>query len=144
MITNTVGCRPVDLVFFDAETEEKFFGSYTDEDSEPLDGTLSLSDLNEEDHYDLMNWNREPTKAEIEKCRPHIDELVSTYKPHGIIYLGKVAESYKKYSPRLPQLDLYHPAFIARMEYKLLTVLREARKIDQFIERIENALERSV
>ena len=35
----------------------------------------------------------------------------------------------------IPTLSLYHPAYIARMEYKLLTVRKEAHKLDLFVER---------
>lgn len=119
-ITNTVGCRPVDVLFMDSSYDEKY------------DETFSLSDYILDTDYELYNWNREPTEAEMEICRPHIDELITSFQPHGVVYLGKVAESYVT---RLPTLALYHPAYIARLEYKLLPLRKEARKLDHFIER---------
>lgn len=151
LITNTVGCRPVDVSFLDDDYTSKF-----DED-------FSLGDYVYEDDYELLNWNREPTKAEIDLCKPHIDELLESYQPHGVVYLGKVAESYKdpnylipvesyigdplakhyrhtNYNDdwvkrHVPTLSLFHPAYIARLEYKLLTIRKEARKLDEFVER---------
>ncbi len=141
-ITNTIGCRPVDVVMVDENYE--------------------LNDELTSDDYELLNWNREPTKAEIDLCKPHIDELMESYQPHGIVYLGKIAESYKdpKYlvsetkllepeaklfrhtgykggfvHRHVPTLSLFHPAYIARLEYKLLTIRKEARKLDEFVER---------
>lgn len=141
-ITNTVGCRPVDVVMVDEDYE--------------------LNDKLTSDDYEFLNWNREPTKAEIELCKPHIDELLEWYQPHGVVYLGKVAESYKDpkylvheakllYSDaklfrhtaykkdfvyrHLPTLSLFHPAYVARLEYKLLTIRKEAKKLDEFVER---------
>jgi len=149
-ITNTVGCRPVDVSFLDDDYTSKF-----DED-------FSLDDYTYEHDYELLNWNREPTKAEIDLCKPHIDEMIEWYQPHGVVYLGKVAESYKepKYliheskllqtdaklfrhtmAPKgfvhrhIPTLSLFHPAYIARLEYKLLTIRKEAKKLDEFVER---------
>lgn len=123
---------------------------------------FTLFNIKDHDH-ELQNWNREPTSAEIETCRPHIDELVQVFQPHAIVYLGKVAESYNVPRYRIPieqlltpeaklfrhtktdseefvyrhpsTLSLYHPAYIARLEYKLLTLKKEARKLDTLIER---------
>ena len=141
-ITNTVGCRPVDVIMVDEDYE--------------------LSDELTSDDYELINWNREPTKAEIELCKPHIDELLEWYQPHGVVYLGKIAESYKdpKYLVHeakllhtdaklfrhtaykkdfvyrhVPTLSLFRPAYIAKLEYKLLTIRKEAKKLDEFVER---------
>lgn len=149
-ITNTVGCRPVDVSFLDDDYTSKF-----DED-------FSLGDYIYDDDYELLNWNREPTSAEIELCKPHIEEMIEWYQPHGVVYLGKVAESYKNPSylvpetkllepeaklfrhtnfkggfvhRHLPTLSLFHPAYIARLEYKLLTIRKEAKKLDEFVER---------
>jgi len=116
IITNTVGCRPVSVQYLDYEFEK-----------EPVN---SLDELIQDEDYELYDWNREPTKSEMEACRPHIDEIVTHYKPDGIVYLGKIAQNY---GTRLPKLSLYHPAFIARQEYKLLPVLKEARKLRNFI-----------
>ncbi len=117
-ITNAVGCRPVTIVYLDY-----------DHDKEQPD----LKDLILDEDYELYDWNREPTKAEIAACKPHIDEIIESEKPKGIIYLGKIAESYKT---KLPKLSLLHPAAIARLEYKLLPTLRQARKITNFVDKL--------
>lgn len=151
-ITNAVGCRPVTLSFLDSRDDER-------ED-------LNLSDYIEGEDYELYDWNRNPTKGELSQCAPHIDEMIEHFKPHGVVYLGNIATSYKepKYivpeeallehdakhfrhkSVRLPSgnsvtyrylptLELLHPAYIARLEYKLLTVKKEAKKLEHFVER---------
>lgn len=78
--------------------------------------------------------NRQPLPPEIEACKPHIDELVETLTPTGIAYLGKVAKAYKI---KLPVVNLVHPAFILRKEYKLLPIIREAHKLANFLEYLE-------
>lgn len=168
-ITNTVGCRPVDVSFLDSaydaklETEWEISQEVKNRNKAlKTDPEFSLGDYVYEDDYELLNWNREPTKAEIDLCKPHIDELVEWYQPHGVVYLGKIAESYKdpKYliseikllepeaklfrhtsykagfaQRHVPTLSLFHPAYIARLEYKLLTIRKEAKKLDEFVER---------
>lgn len=120
LITNAVGCRPVTVYYLDDKMEGK-----------------PLSELQLGDDYELDDWNRDPSPGEIEQCRPHIHELVDNWEPHGIVYLGKIAR--KAFPPKsIKHLELYHPAYIARMEYKLLTVIKEARKLEKFIEEIEN------
>jgi uracil-DNA glycosylase family 4 len=124
---------------------------------------FNLNNYEEGEDYEVANWNREPTTKEIELCKPHIDELIEWFNPHGVVYLGKVAEKYTnpvkiipidsldltkhkrpiriddKYATlSIPTLSLYHPAYIARLEYKLLTVIKEAHKLDTFIERLHN------
>jgi hypothetical protein len=92
-----------------------------------------IDDMIQDEDYQLDNWNRTPEKKELEACRPHIEEIVESEQPHGIVYLGKVAESYKT---RLPKLSLHHPAYISRMEYKLLPVKKEALKLTRFIDQL--------
>lgn len=116
-LTNSVCCRPVDLVYLD------------DQHCTPL------RELTPGEDYELHNWNRDPTKAEMDLCRDHIHEIVDTYDPEGIVYLGKVARSYKT---QLDTIQLEHPAYIARMEYKLVPVLNQARMINDFIRRLRD------
>lgn len=128
LITNTVCCRPVDIIYLDA----------------PSDNPEDVARLNKEFHslqegedYELHSWNRDPSPPEIEACRPHIDELVSSWEPHGVVYLGKIAQSYKT---SLPRISLLHPAYIARMEYKLGTVIDESHKLEKFILNLEGKI----
>ena len=121
LITNAVGCRPVDLVMLDAN------------DDKMLRKGLDLSKYVLGDDYELQDFNRQPTRIEIDTCKPHIDELVSTFEPHAIVRLGVTARSYQS---KLPTLDLLHPAAIARLECKLLTVLKETHKLELFLEKL--------
>ncbi|WP_460230511.1 hypothetical protein, partial [Bacillus cereus] len=84
----------------------------------------------------IENQNREPTPPEMAACSPHIDELILTEKFTGVVYLGKVARGYKT---RLPSIELFHPAYIGRMEYKLLPILRQSRILDKFVEKLHNS-----
>ena len=152
-ITNTVGCRPVDVLFLDSAKDEE------------LDNveSFSLSNYILDQDYEIYNWNRDPTRAEINLCKPHIDELMESFQPHGVIYLGKIAESYSnpKYListekligdseahlfrhstynndwswRHVPTLSLMNPLDTSRMEYKLLPLRKEAHKLDLFVER---------
>ncbi len=193
LITNTVCCRPVDVLFLDDKEQEMVENPDAPTVSEweisskvkeayaaSKQPEFSLDKYILDQDYELYNWNREPVKSEMDLCRPHIDELVISYQPHGIVYLGKVAMSYKppmaaaptpaKNCPRcdghgivqvhtatiqrgqydykevpcgcvkirkLPTLALHHPAYIKRLEYKLLPLLKEARKLDQFVESLQ-------
>jgi len=118
-ITNTICCRPV-------HTEE------TTDKKENLGG------------------NRQPKADEILSCLPHTQELLTYYRYDGVILLGKVAEEYWKdnvvtdtpFADKVPTLKLFHPAFIARMDYKHLPCREEAMKIDKFIQGIINAKEK--
>lgn len=131
----------MDVIFIDQEYQEQLEENIADQESLSHSQFLfSLKDYTQGLDYEIENKNRDPVAAEIEACSPHIDELVEHWNPHGIVYLGKLAKSYhpKKLpnQPSIPTLSLYHPAYILRMEYKLLTVLREARKLDLFLEKL--------
>lgn len=84
--------------------------------------------------------DRQPVVAEANLCKSHIDELIQTVKPDGLIYLGVLAKKYyppKTLPTKLPILSLAHPAMILREEFKLLPILREARKLQKFIDSLE-------
>jgi uracil-DNA glycosylase len=115
IITNIVCCRPSTFLW----------------DSEKPEPTTYHQILKEDpDYYDWYDHNREPTQEEAALCQPHIDELISTTKPKAIVYLGKIAETYKT---KLPTLSLPHPAYIARKEYKLIDAKKCGRKLNDFI-----------
>ena len=105
VITNTVCCRPMTVITV---------GEVTELDTLPEDP----------DEFEIIDKNREPTHSEMEACKSHIDELIQSEDSNGVVYLGKVATKYKV---KLPSIELFHPAYIARMEYKYLPVLRQAR-----------------
>jgi uracil-DNA glycosylase len=88
--------------------------------------------------------NRQPTKEELELCRPRLEQLVMEYAFDGVVYLGAVANFHTKNHISRPgiftkALKLLHPAYIAREEYKLLTVKRQARKLNKYVTDIEEA-----
>lgn len=128
-ITNMVSCRPMTVVMLDHGLDKLF-----DEDQ------VDLSKYVLGDDFEITDKNREPTLYEMEKCRPHIFELINDLHPEGIVFLGKVAEGFKKHMTnnriRIPTLALMHPAFIARLELKVLTVKRQAQKFEKFLEKI--------
>ena len=118
LITNTVCCRPQTIEYLSTEIEDS-----------------PLEELHYGEDYEIYDYNRDPSPQEMAACRPHIDELVEDYSPHGIVYVGKVAKSYLT---RLPTVELLHPAYIARLEAKLQTVLKEATKLSRFIHRLNH------
>jgi uracil-DNA glycosylase len=113
LITNTVLCRPQTIVYLSSEAED-----------------TPLGELCYGEDYEIQDKNRDPDQNEMRLCRPHIDELAKDFQPHGVVYLGKVA---KFYPTKLPTVELYHPAYILRLEYKLQTLLLEAQKLSKFI-----------
>lgn len=152
LITNAVSCRPVDILWLD---------DYVDEKIEKKD--FDLNDYVIDQDYQLIDWNRDPHPTEIEACSEHLQELIDNWQPSGIVHLGKIAQKalphpikeiqleqidsnkhekviFKNNKPcvRIPTLQLLHPAYIARMEYKLLTVVKEAKKLNDFLGEIHD------
>lgn len=111
VITNVVACRPIQ-----------------DQFNTPITDLVSHGQEFKLDTFSILN--RTPTHGEIQQCLPHIDQLVEELSPAGIVYLGKVAEAYET---GLPKLSMPHPAYIYRMEFKLLPVIDLARSLSLFI-----------
>jgi len=86
---------------------------------------------------DIVDIGRKPTTKEIEHCTPHIDQLVSEIRPHGIVYLGALASIYRT---NKPNIILKHPREILQLEKKVLTMKKQARKLEQFIKELSNSL----
>ena len=124
LLTTSVACRTCDVVFMTDELADEFWDS-----EQKLDLT------NPDYHVD--NWGRNPTEKEMELCRYRLEELEKAYKPHGIVYLGRVAQAYKT---RLPTLLLREPAWIDDLDYKLLPVRQEADKLSQFVKELSSTL----
>lgn len=76
------------------------------------------------------DFPREPTPSEIALCKDHITELLDHYQIQGIVYLGKIAQSYES---RLPKVNLMHPAYILKMEYKYYTIQKQRELLNSFI-----------
>lgn len=103
LLTNTVCCRP----------------SHTPD-------TTSITNL--------WGKNRPPEESEQDLCVDHTHELLSSQMFTGVILLGEIATTYyKRHKFNHPSLNLHHPSYIARLDYKLITMREEARKIDQWL-----------
>lgn len=123
-LTNTVCCQPMDITdILDKDGKPVHF--FSDDEAYSQIRFKNYS-------YSAINHNRQPSRKEIELCRPHINELLHSYSPKGIVYVGAIARDHYKTS--LPSIYLLHPAAIARQEYKLLTIKKQARKLQKFIE----------
>lgn len=81
--------------------------------------------------------NREPTQTEQEACRPRIDDLLTHFEFEGVVYLGKLAQSYRTSIVRT--LELVHPAHILRMEFKLYEIKRSAQALEKYVASIQKA-----
>jgi uracil-DNA glycosylase len=123
LITNVVCCRPQTVIMMDTEADD-----ILDKDS------VDLADYQRRLDYEIIDYNREPTPEEVKACKGHLDELYTDFSPHGIVHLGAVARQY--FTPKCPSLSLLHPAYIVRKEYKLLLVLKQARKLELFVEKL--------
>ena len=90
--------------------------------------------------YDIQDKNRDPTKQEIEACKDHLIELIDELQPNAIVTLGKeavqITKLMKEQKYKIPLLKLVHPAFIARKELKYLSVKKQARKLEKFLEQL--------
>lgn len=123
-LTNTVCCLPQDIIEITDSTGEPV-NFYQDDEAYEAVHLQKYS-------FSSVNQNRQPSKKEIELCRPHINELVQSFSPRGIVHVGAIARD--SYRTTHPSIYLLHPAAIARQEYKLLTIKREARKLHNFVQ----------
>lgn len=117
-ITNIICCRPKDV---------------TVNLPNNIDSEEQLTNL--KPIYEYSNFNRNPNPTEIIACQPHIDEIIKSYKPQGIVYLGNVARN--SYLTNRKTIHLVHPAYIVRQEYKVRLMRIEARKIYNFIKELK-------
>ena len=122
-ITNLVCCQPMTIVqLYDKNGDP--IDTFTDDEA-----TTVLREPGV--HFDAIDHNRQPTRKEMELCRPHITELLSSYRPQAVVYLGALARD--NFHTQLPSISLTHPAAIARLEYKLLPIKRQARLLETFL-----------
>jgi uracil-DNA glycosylase len=115
-ITNLVGCRTCDLRIEDKgiiESEEE----------------IHNINLHKVDH-EIINYNRLPTQKEIELCMPHLEEIVSSWKPSGIVYLGTLSRTFHS---TLPNITLESMDNIVKKEFKVLPLRRQASSLRKFI-----------
>lgn len=80
--------------------------------------------------------NEEPTVKEIELCSPKIKELFHHFDPHCVVYIGKVAQSFKT---SLPSHLMLRPNVITKMEYPLYSVKEQALLLNRFLHAVTNS-----
>jgi uracil-DNA glycosylase len=117
-LTNLVCCQTKDTIEID-------FGQIDSPDHD-IKGDLEFT-----------NYGRQPTKKEMSACRSHIDELISSFHPEGLVYIGSYARD--NYAPirKLPTHHFPHPSFILREhEFRLIPVKQEAKKLQKFIQNL--------
>ena len=117
-ITNLVCCRPKDVEMIMPQG---------------IDSEEQLSQLTPE--YIYSNFNRQPRSEEIIACQLHIEEIITSFKPQGIVYLGQVARN--SHMTNRKSLSLVHPSFISKQEYKVIPMRKEAKKLYDFIKDIK-------
>ena len=111
--TYLVACRTSSIIYN---------GEFTDQHSS-LDTPQSVSIIEEDRH---------PTQGEITACAPHIFDIYSTFNPVLVVCLGKFVEKYVKF-PKKSLLVLDSLEYITSLEYRLLTVRRNADKLSKAI-----------
>lgn len=93
----------------------------------------------------LWGKNRDPEPAEMEHCKDHITQILLSYKFTGVLTLGEVATKHmKSFKHGLPSLSLYHPAYIARLGFKLYTIKDEAQKLKQWLRELNVRLKNNL
>ena len=97
-----------------------------------IDEEVQLTQL--EPTYIYSDHGRNPQPAEILSCQSHIDELIKTFRPEGIVYIGQLARN--SYLTNRKCVTLEDPINIAKQEYKVIPMRKEARKLYDFIREI--------
>jgi uracil-DNA glycosylase len=127
-MTNLVGCQTRDIVRLYGPDGKEIYCADDDEANDALETSGAT--------IDAINHGRPPLKSEISICSPHIGELVATFKPKGIVYLGLLPMAY--YRTSLPYIKLFGNSIsqFMKQEYKLLPLKREARKLLEFVKEL--------
>jgi len=113
-LTNLLGCQTFDVRRVKQETDIDEEGS-----------------VDENVTYEYLNYGRDPSNAEINACSGHITELISSYKPRAIVYLGPTSQNFHTNLPTCSLIDIDK---ISSKEYKVLTCKKEARKLTLFLD----------
>jgi uracil-DNA glycosylase len=129
-MTNLVGCQTRDIVRLYGPDGKEIYCADDDEANDALETSGAT--------IDAINHGRPPLKSEISICSPHIDELVATFKPKGIVYLGLLPMAH--YRTSLPYTKLFGNSIsqFMKQEYKLLPLKREARKLLEFVKELSS------
>lgn len=85
--------------------------------------------------------NRTPTPEEMAQCRPRLDQLIESYHFSGVVYVGPVTQSYRHVLKSQPGLftkaiTITSPTTILKMEYKLYSIKKAAKQIENHVNTI--------
>ncbi len=122
--TYLVACRTSSIIYN---------GEFTDQYSEiDTASTHSLSIIDEDRH---------PTSGEVRACQPHLYDIYSEFAPQFVVHLGSyVNKQAPKFTTKRSTLVLDSLEYIASLEYKILTVRRNAHKLSQLLSEHLNVL----
>lgn len=127
-MTHSVCCETKDIVRLYKPDGTEYLATEQDEANNFLStpGTYA----------DVINKGRPPSSKEISLCSDHILELATSFKPHGVVYVGTGVKRNQFISQRYVTHTLFREPlykFLAK-EYKLLECRREAQKLTDFIQ----------
>jgi len=115
--TYLVACRTGDIIYN---------GKFTDEHTE-IDNSKTHS-------LSIIDEDRYPSPGEIRACQPHLYDIHNEFVPQFIVHLGSFVN---KHAPKLATkratLVLDSLEYIASLEYRVLTVRRNAHRLSELI-----------
>lgn len=122
--TYLVACRTGDIIYN---------GEFTDEHSE--------IDTSKNHSLSIIDEDRYPTPGEIRACQPHLYDIQHEFAPQFIVHLGSFVN---KHAPKLATkratLVLDSLEYIASLEYRILTVRRNAHRLSELISEHNKAI----
>jgi uracil-DNA glycosylase len=126
-MTHTVCCETKDIVRLYKPDGTEYLSTEQDEANNFLStpGTYA----------DVINQGRPPSAKEVQLCSDHIVELLDSFKPQGVVYVGTSVRRNQVVSQRYTTHTLFRvPMFkFLEEEYKLLECRREAHKLESYI-----------
>ena len=122
--TYLVACRTGDIIYN---------GEFTDEHSD-IDSSKTQS-------LSIIDEDRYPSPGEVRACQPHLYDIHNEFTPQFIVHLGSFVN---KHAPKLATkratLVLDSLEYIASLEYRILTVRRNAHRLSELISEHNKAI----
>ena len=122
--TYLVACRTGDIIYN---------GEFTDEHSD-IDSSKTQS-------LSIIDEDRYPSPGEVRACQPHLYDIHNEFAPQFIVHLGSFVN---KHAPKLATkratLVLDSLEYIASLEYRILTVRRNAHRLSELISEHNKAI----
>ena len=122
--TYLVACRTGDIIYN---------GEFTDEHTE-IDNSKTHS-------LSIIDEDRYPSPGEIRACQPHLYDIHHEFAPQFIVHLGSFVN---KHAPKLATkratLVLDSLEYIVSLEYRILTVRRNAHRLSELISEHNKAI----